>query len=306
MQYLHVSSRQPQYLSKLPDSGHVLLRIDIPNQQVYPLPLLITPVHCIYLITFDLPAEGKQEEKIALKAIRDTLKDVYTYSSKKPGLDPELCNMKPEVFLVGLQREEKNRSSFAQQLKEMLETRSYKRLIVPPEGGDPYWTNPGAELSIHDNPALLNKIQRYSCQPTQLICQSLAFHRELLRRFKDDPLILYEDVEGSGIMEGPNLDKFLEVLHCFGFIVYCSLPELAQSEKVVVLQPQYLRQLFVRVQEQSKVRKWFTIADLLARAGKHIHDKQKWFQAMCISMGLVIERSIKGKSEHVFVMRLEQ
>ena len=315
MQYLCVSSRQPQYLSKLPDSGHVLLRIDIPNQQVYPLPLLITPVNCIYLITFDLPAEGKQEEKKALKAIRDTLKDVYTYSSclcEKPGLDPELCNMKPEVFLVGLQREEKNRSSFAQQLKEMLETRSYERLIVRSASSDPYWTNPGAELSIHDNPALLDKILEISCPPPQLIRQFLACHCELLQRFKDNPFVLYEEVEDkgadvvSGIMEDPNLEKLLEVLHCFGFIFYCSLPDLAPSERVVVLQPQYLRQLFVQVQKRSKETKWFTTADLLARAGKHIRDKQKWFQAMCTSMGLVIERSIKGKSDHVFVMGLEQ
>ena len=313
MQYLHVSSGQPEYLSELPDNGHVLLHIDIPNQQVYPLPLLITPVHCVYLVTFNLP-EGKEEEKKALKAIRDTLKDVYAYSSclcAEPGLDAELWDMKTEVFLVGLQGEDKNWSSFAGQLSDMLKTRSYKRLIVPPEGGDPYWTNLGAELSIHDNPALLNRIQRYSCRPPQLIHQSLACHCELLRRFKDDPFVLYEKVEDKGagvssISGSCNLEQFLNVLHCFGFIFYLSLPDLAPSERVVVLQPQKLRQLFAQVQELSKERKWITTADLLRTAGMHIRDMQKWFQAMCTSMGLVIERSIKGKSDHVFVMGLEQ
>ena len=308
-----MSSGHAQCLSELPDNGHVLLHIDIPNQQVYPLPLLITPINCIYLITFDLP-EGKEEEKKVLKTIRNTLEDVYTYLNclcDKPGFGAELYSVK-KVFLVGLQREVKDRSLFAQRLKQMLGTRSYERLIVRTEKNDLYWANLGAVLSIHENPALLSRIQRYSCQPTQLIRQSLAFHCELLQRFKDDPLILYEEVEAkgadvvSGIMEGPNLEKFLEVLHCFGFIFYCSLPELAQSEKVVVLQPQYLRQLFVQVQEQSKETKWFTTADLLATAGKHIRDKQKWFQAMCTSMGLVIERSISVNPDYVFVMGLEQ
>ena len=86
----------------------MLLRIDIPNQQVYPLPLLVTPVKCVYLITFDLP-EGTEEGKKPLKSIRDTLKDVYAYSKclcEESGVGGELGGMNPEVFLVGLQREE--------------------------------------------------------------------------------------------------------------------------------------------------------------------------------------------------------
>ncbi len=58
----------------------LVLHLDIPSQQVYPLLLLITPVKCVYLISFDLPEE-KEEGKKALKAISDTLKDVYAYSS---------------------------------------------------------------------------------------------------------------------------------------------------------------------------------------------------------------------------------
>ena len=313
MQYLHVSSGQAQFLSELPDSGHVLLHIDIPNQQVYPLPLLITPVNCIYLVTFDLP-EKKQEEK-ALKAIRDTLKDVYAYSrclGEESVLGAELHSIKPDVFLVGLQREEKDRSSFAQRLQEMLGTRSYERLIVRSASNDPYWTIQGAELSIHDNPALLSKILGKCCPPPKLIHQSLTCHCKLLQKFKDNPFVLYEDLKAkgadvvSGVTEDLNLEQFLEVLHCFGFIFYCSLPELEQSEKVVVLQPQYLRQLFMKVQERSKEARWFTTTDLLSTAGKHIRDRQKWFQAMCTSMGLVVERSISVKPEYVFVIGLEQ
>ena len=317
MQCLHMSSGQPQWIIgfeksgwKLPYNGHVLLHIDIPNQQVCPLPLLITPVNCVYLVTFSLP-EGKEEEKEAVKAIRNTLNDVYAYSSclcEEPGKNAD-HTIKTEVFLVGLQKEVRDRSSFAQRLKQMLETRSYKRLIVCTESEDLYWTNIGAELIIHDNPALLNRMQRYCCPRPQLIRQSLECHCDLLQRFKDNPVVLYKDIEAkradvSGIPESSDLEQFLNVLHCFGFVFYRS--DLAQSEKVVVLQPQYLCQLFAQVQERSKETKWFTTADLLGIEGKHLHDKQKWFLAMCTSMGLVIERSIKGRSDHVFVMGLER
>ena len=322
MQYLHVSSGGAQRLSELPDNGHVLLHIDIPNQQVYPLPLLITPVKCVYLVTFDFP-EGKEEGKKALKAIHDTLKDVYTYwscLSDKPGknacsesgLGADSGSMKPEVFLVGLQREEKNWSSFSQDLSDMLKSRPYEGLIVPSDGDDLYWTNHGAELSIHDNHALRRRIHHDCCSPPQSTQQSLECHRALLQRFKNDPFVLYKEVEAkmagvvSGVMESSSLERSLKVLHSFGFIIYCSPPNLEQSENVVVLQPQYLRQIFLQVQERSKERKWFTTADLMGTAGKHINDKQKWFAAMCTSMGLVIEGSIGAQISHIFVMGLEQ
>ena len=316
MQYLHVSSGQAQHLSELPASGHVLLHIDIPNQQVYPLPLLVTPVKCVYLITFDLP-EKEEEEKKALKAIRDTLKDVYAYSKclcGESGLGGEVGGMNPEVFLVGLQRgEEKDWSSFSHQLSRMLETRPYRRLIVvPPNSEDLYWINCGTELSIHENHILLSKINHDCCSPLQSTRQSLAFHCELLEIFKGSPFILFEDLKAAkaggalAVLDSASLEKSLKVLHCLGFIFYCPLPGLQQSDKVIVLQPQYLRQLFVQVQERSKQRKWFTTEDLLGVAGEHIRDKQKWFLAMCMSMGLVIERSIRGQPNHVFVMGLER
>ena len=39
---------------EFPYTDHVLLHIDVPNQQLYHLPLLVTPVHCVYLVMFDL------------------------------------------------------------------------------------------------------------------------------------------------------------------------------------------------------------------------------------------------------------
>ena len=308
MQYFHVSSGRAQRLSELPDIGHVLLHIDIPNQQVYPLPLLFTPASCIYLVAFNLP-EGKEEGKKALKAIRDTLEDVYAYSSclcEESDLGMELDSTKQEVFLVGLQREEKDRSSFSEDLNQMLATRSYEKLIVRTESNVPYWTHLGTELNIHDNAALLCRIQGSCCSPTQLIRQPLAFYRELLLKYKDNPFVLCKDAGALAIPDSSNLEQSLNVLHCFGFILYCSLPNLEQAKNVVVLQPQYLRQLFVQVLEQSKDREWFTIADLLRTAGEHIRGKKEWFVAMCTSMGLVIERSIKGRPTHVFVMGLKR
>ena len=157
-----------------------MLRIDINNQQVYPLPLLVTPVKCVYLITFDLP-EGTEEGKKALKSIRDTLKDVYAYSKclcEESGVGGELGGMNPEVFLVGLQREEeKDWSSFSQQLSRMLETRPYRRLIVvPPNGEDLYWINCGTELSIHENHILLSKINHNCCSPPQSMTYFLLYN----------------------------------------------------------------------------------------------------------------------------------
>ena len=194
----------------------------------------------------------------------------------------------------------------------MLETRPYRRLIVvPPNGEDLYWINCGTELSIHENHILLSKINHNCCSPLQSTRQSLAFHYELLQIFKGSPFVLFEDLKAAkagalAVLDSASLEKSLKVLHCLGFIFYCPLPGLEQSDKVIVLQPQYLRQLFVQVQERSKQRKWFTTEDLLGTAGEHIRDKQKWFLAMCMSMGLVIERSIRGQPNHIFVMGLER
>ena len=317
LQYVTPEQVQPLNTSKkigwkLPKNGHVLLHIDVPSQQVYPLPLLITPVYCVYLVTFKLP-EGKveREEEGALKKIHNTLKDVYTFSSHvELGLSEGLYR-RPKVFLVGLEPKKSvaEKSAFQQELSHMLEKRSYGRLIVPSEGGDPYWTNPGAELNIHGNPILLKRIWHYSCRPTQLIHQLLNCHCELIRIFTEvNPFILYEKVKAkmvdvaSGICDSSNFEEFLKMLHSFGLIFYRSLPNLAQSENVVVLQPQCLYQLFEEVQKLSKKRMRVSTADLFPSATTHPEHVQKWFKAVCIDMNLVIEIP---SGDNVFVMSLD-
>lgn len=297
---------------KSANNGHVLLHIDIPNEQVYPLPLLITPVPCVYLVAFDLP-DGQEEEEKALKGIRDTLKDVYTYSSCTE-LRPDGLVEDAKVFLVGVQKgkkEEKDRSSFARQLEEMLKARSYERLIVFPKGTHiPYWTNPcadpGAEFSLRDNSSLLSTLQSCCYQPTEPIYQLLAYHYMLHQMFSGHPFVLYEQVEAKMAAEVSNLEQFLKVLHCFGFIFYRSLPEsdLEKSKNVVVLQPEYLRELFEEVKKLSKEGKFTTIENLFNQPTTVMPDK-KWFQAMCTSMGLVIERPTGSGIKHVFVMGLD-
>ena len=317
MQYVTPEKTQPLDISqksdwKSADNGHVLLHIDIPNQQAYPLALLTTPFHCVYLIIFNLP-EGKYEEEKALKRIHDTLNDVYTYSScEELVLNDGLCHS-PRVFLVGLQRDKMDWRSFQERLKRMLEMRSYEKLIVPTDCGNPYWTSIGAELTINDNAALLSRIQCYNCRPTQIDCQSLICHCELLKAFKDAPkFLLYEEVKEkmidvvSSITGNSDLEEFLKLLHCFGLIFYRSLPDLEQSENVVVLQPQYLYELFEEVQKLSRERERFSTTDLFTEAITSIpHHVQKWFQAVCIDMNLVIELPFGNGIDNVFVMGLE-
>ena len=316
MKYMHISSPN-QGLSicersdwKSANDDHALLHIDIPNGQVYPLPLLVTPAPCVYLVAFDLP-EGKEEEKEALKGIRDTLKDVYTYSSCTE-LKPDGLVEDAKVFLVGLQRgkeEGRNRSSFARQLKEMLEARSYERLIVFPDDL-PYWTNPcpdpGAEFSLCDNSTLLRELQSICYPQPQQIYQLLACHHMLHQLFSGHAFVPYERIEAKMATIVPDLEQFLKVLHCFGFIFYRPLPEsdLEKSKNVVVLQPQYLRELFETVQKLSEKLKITTIEKLFIQPTTIMPDK-KWFQVMCASMGLVIERPTVKGTEYIFVMGLD-
>ena len=247
MQYLHVTPEQTCLnwsdweLPKLPDKGHVLLHIDIPNKQVYPLPLLITSVQCVYLVSFNLPE--KDDEEKALKAIHDTLKDVYAYSKK--------ADVRPEVFLVGLQQVE-DRHSFAQLLGDMLKTQPYKRLLVRDENSVPYWTIPGAELSIRDNPTLLSEIQGSCCPHPERTYQSLACLCKLrkgLLKEEGYPIVLYEKVvaimANMSEVGSSNFEELLKEMHRFGLIFYLSVPEseLGKSENAVVLQPQCLREL---------------------------------------------------------------
>ena len=295
---------------KFANNSDILLCINLPNHQVYPLPLLVTPVTSVYVVAFDLPEEEEKEKKV-LKEIHNTLKELYTCSSHEDpdeGLNEELC-ITPKVLLVGLQKEITERSDFAQQLSHMLKMRSYESLLIFPEGGDPYWSNPGADLSVNCNAALLSTIQRYCCQPTRFIRQALVCHCEMLQKFDGSLYVSFEDVEAkmadvvSGITEDSNVEQFLKVLHCVGLIFYRSLPNLKQSENIVVLQPQYLYQLFEKAQELGKQRDAMTIAELLMTS-QMPERVWKWFQAVCISMGLVIEEWCGNRADYIYVMGL--
>ena len=318
MQYVTPEQVRCLIMSKKSDwkfASDILLCINLPNHQVYPLPLLITPVTCVYVVAFDLPEEEEEEENV-LKEIHDMLKELYTSSSHEELMmkesDDEGLNedITPKVFLVGLQKEKAERSGFAQHLSHMLKMRSYECLLIFPAGGDPYWSNPGADLSVNCNAALLSTIQRYCfCQPTRFIRQALICHCEMLQKFEGSLYVSFEDVEAkmadvvSGITEDSNVEEFLKVLHCFGLIFYRSLPNLKQSENIVVLQPQYLYQLFEKAQELGKQRDAMTIAELLmtSQMPKRVW---KWFQAVCISMGLVIEEWYENQAEYIYVMGL--
>ena len=320
MKYAHVLSGKTQYLDmyecngKLPDKGHVLLLINTPSLDLYPLQLLITPIYCIYIITFDLP-EGEDHDKAEkeLDAIQNTLKDVYAYSRD--------TDVDPDVFLVGLQKERKERRSFSEKLKKRLSEKPYVSMLIHCSEADIYWTHHGEEFTLHGRSDLLNSIQKKSCLHEGLSHELLAHHCELHHMYKVavvDPFVCYDRVKEkvssvvSNIIGSTTFEQSLLLLHQFGLICYRSLSELrsglGESQNVVVLQPQYLRQLFEGVQELRVSKKWpfGTIKDLLNAHGKHVRDKKEWFQAMCISMGLVIERAIKpGKPQYIFVMGLD-
>ena len=313
MQYVPPDQTQSLKIDRKSDwksvhKGHVLLYIDIPNQQVYPLPLLVTPVHCIYFIAFDVPNDKGDDEK-ALKRILDTLKDVYAYSScKEPGLDDNL-HVQPNVFLIGLQKEERDRSAFRKQL--VISTRSYERLLVFPKVDHPYWILHGPEVNILENTSLLYQISLYCRRTPQTICQLLVRHCDLLQTFPHDPIVRYAEVEAkmaylvSDVNENLNFEQFLKVLHCFGFIFYRELPDLAKPETFVVLQPQVLSQLFAEIQKLSSQRPLVMISDLFTSTATSVRsDMQEWFKKLCFCMGLVIRQHIGGRSEHIFLKGL--
>lgn len=317
MKYVKPDNIQCLSISKPSDwkcnnDDHVLLHIDIPNQQVYPLSMLVTPFRCVYLIAFDLP-NGEEEVKKTIKRIHNALKDVYAYSScKMPGLHDEL-QANPRVFLIGLQREGNDKDAFSQELRQMLSSRSYERLLeVPkefPKGHNPpYWTIRAAELSIHKNASLLKQILCYSCPLPQIFYQFLASYCKLHQMFTDSPFVRYEDVEAKmanlGVVERTEFKQFLTVLHCFGCVFYRPFSNMTKT--FVVLQPQYLSQIFAEVQRLSKDWELMTIADLFSSTTAPIQpEMQEWFQTVCMSMGLVIVQPFGFRPEYVFVMGLK-
>ena len=322
VQYMQLTPQwtRPLSINKIdwmsPNYGHVLLHIDIPNQQVYPLPLLITPVNCVVLVTFNLPLGKDELEKEMWRRIDNTLEDVYVYSFlKDPELDPAL-HSQPKVFLVGLQKEEKgggNMKKLAQSLDHKLRMRSYSGMLVPAKDGSLHWMHmyDGAQPVVRSN-AILSAIQEhnYYCWPPRCYRQLLVRYSKLLQLFPNKSFVQYCEVEAKQaelcIPENLSLKHLLKILHYFGLICYRSIADssLTPSKNVVVLQPQCLCQLFEQVQKLSKRKwNWVSTADLFAAAATPIpRYVQEWFKAVCIDMNLLIE--LPG-GDDVFVMGLE-
>ena len=301
---------------ELADTSHVLLYIDVPNQQPYHLPMLITPVLCVYLITFDL---RYQEE--SLSKIHSVMKNVYTISSfTTADGEEELC---PKVLLVGMHAdivEAEDRGLFTQKLNRRLEKMPYNRLVE--RGGDePFWAVDGGDLCLSGTDPLSKQIQSYGSRCQAEVHQWIKHHHELQEKLKDAPCIPYDVLkeEVANVSSDPKslkFDEFLQFLHNYGFIVYRSVEkeEVAdkdkkgESDKVVLLRPQYLCDLFAKVQELSQKRDRTTIADLLSSTAACTESSakhKKWFQRICIDLGLVFEVAKPVRSDYVFLMSLK-
>ena len=301
--------------------SHILLHIDIPNQHLYPLPMLITPVHCIYLVTFDL-----RYQKESLSKVHSVMKNVYTLTSycSEAGGRKQL----PEVLLVGMHAGEvvaENRSRFTQKLNEMLKKMPYNRLVEKPGGDEPFWAVDGGNLSLSGTDPLLEHIKICGCSHQVEVHRWIMHHSKLEEKLQNVPCISYNDLKSKLACISSDdhiLKNCLQFLHNYGFIFDHSIKveeeaeegkegqvankgkEGQEREKVVLLQPQCLCDLFAKVPEFSKGKKLFTIADLFTRPAAYtkvgVTNKQ-WFQRICIDMGLVVAL----RSDYVFLMALE-
>ena len=289
--------------------SHLLLNIDVPNQQPYHLPLLIVPVHCVYLIMFDLRYQDK-----SLASIHNVMKNVYTISSCAAKVESE-DQLRPKVLLVGMHADEtksEEKSLFSEKLNAMLKKKPYKRLVVR-DDGEPFWAIDGGDLhfSDTDRDRLMQQIQCYTCRGRAEAHQWILCHNDLQEKFKDDPCILYHDlkdkVAAMSSAESLKFDAFLQFLHKYGFIFYHSVEKMEEAPKVVLLQPQYLCSLFAKVLELRKTTSQPNIASFLSRFAAFIPDcteYKQWFQRVCIDMGLVFEVPTAVPPEYIFLMAL--
>ena len=277
---------------ELPNTDHVLLHIDVPNQQLYHLPLLVTPVHCVYLVTFDLREEAK-----ALEAIHRAMKHISAFVSYST--DSLLDNhQKSNVLLVGTHREaitDNQRLLFAQKLQETLKRR-YRDLIVIP--GDVFWAVEGDSIDIH-NSNIFEEIKWHSCQPQVPTCRCIKYGNELLQTFPKKAAVRSKL---PPVTRG-DVERFLAFLHDYGFIVYSRYKELREEDTSVVLKPQYLCELFAKAQELSKKRdSEVTVDGLFSSNAKLERSMKKWFETFCIRMGLVIREPMGDGQNLVFVL----
>ena len=287
------------------DVSHVLLNIDIPNQQPYHLPLLIMPVHCVYLILFDLRYPVK-----SLTRIHNVMKNVYTVSSFAAKVEgTEVDELPPKVFLVGMHAEESNKSEerrqFSQKLSDVLEKKPYGKLIVW-GSEEPFWAVDGENLDLNGTDHLSEQQKQYFKFQAE-VHQWILCHHKLQEKFKDAPYILYCDLKVAAMIESLQFDAFLQFLHKYGFVFYHPVVEMKEAQ-VVLLQPQYLCKLFAKVSELSKSRSRTTIADLLSSSAADIERRaeyKQWFQRICIDMGLVFEVTKTETPDFVFLMGLK-
>lgn len=276
---------------ELPDTIHVLMHIDVPNQQLYHLPLLITPVKCVYLVTFDL-----REKEEALQKIHEAVKHIsafVSYSSKSL-----LDNYSPsKVLLVGTHQNEispNQRIQFAQKLRQSL--KKYGNLIVKRDAsGEVFWTVEADCIDIQ-NSDILQKIKCHSCQPQVATCRCIEYGNELHQE-------LLEKTVALRCVSSEEDEKFLAFLHDYGFIVYSRHQKLQKNDTPVVVQPQYLCKLFAKAQELSKKEDGEVTVELLFSSDAMLErGVKKWFETFCIHMGLVIEQPMGDGRNLVFVL----
>ena len=294
---------------ELADTSHVLLHIDVPKQ-LYHLPLLITPVQCVYLITFDLRPENVRE---SLGRIHNAMKNVFALTSYHTEGDNRPT---PQVLLVGLHAdkvEAESRKHFGEKLQEMLKKMPYNKLVCKPHDSELFWAVDGGDLSIGGSDALSNKIKSFCSRHQSEVHQWMKCHCQLQEILKNVPCISFPDLKNEVACIVPNLENlkfgnFLTFLHNYGFIVYRSINEKEKDDEVVCFQPQHLYKIFADLPKLSEDKEQFTIADLFACTEATIEasaEYKQWFQRMCIDLGLVFE-VVKGvRSECVFLMGLK-
>lgn len=275
----------PMHEWELADTSHVLMHIDVPHQQLYHLPLLITRIHCVYLVTFDL-----RDRKKALEMIRRKLKHISAFVSNDES---------PRVLLIGTRGEgitHDKRSEFGHELQSL--NNRYSDLIEKPEDGE-FWEIEGDHISMQSG-TLFEEIRSHCSYPEVPIHQCMKYDERLR-----------QEVQGKTVLEsqlkcfnysGEDVKKFLAFLHDYGFIVYHPY-ELQEDDISVVLEPQYLCQLFAKVlQLRKKKGNEVTVQRLFNSNANLEQSMKKWFMMFCIRMGLVIVKPSKRGKELVFVL----
>ena len=274
--------------------SHVLLHIDVPNQQLYHLPLLITPVHCVYLVMFDL-----REDK-ALEKIHKAIKHISGYVSySSPSL---LNNHTPsKVLLVGTHREgitPEQQSKFTHKLQDFLKKRDCSLIIK--QGDERFWAVEGDCVDIQKDIDIFRKIICHSCQPEVPTCQCMKYDKELRDKFPGETVV--ESVITSKLSHVSNAEaeRFLAFLHDYGFIIHRKYKDLPTEDTFVVLQPQYLCELFAKAQELRKVEdSEVTVERLFSRYAELERSMKKWFEMFCIRTGLVIEEPVRNSGRNL-------